>query len=417
MNILYPLWLIIFALGLALAYLSPLGLPIFILFSGIISLWAFKSIKNLEIDHKALIAIIFIFFILIILRSDTEIAINLGVNYNKAISQSNNMHWTPIVLGISGILALLGLRLFEEKKGRNLLSKINFFVIAFILIMAAEAISQGSLSNYWRTQIYHTNRPERIIVWLSDSNTVLLLLFWPIAYGLARAKQAFLAPLIAVVIIALALKCDTNAQIVALIASGVVFGLFQLMPRQIGFNYIRSEHLFGTCLALGIVGFPLALSYLFQLNNFPEIKEQSPESWSQRLDIWQFTMNMAEKKWLTGWGYESARLFDPYIPSHPHSMALQAYLEFGIVGLLSLSAFWYLAALSLAKLKAPNWVTISCLPYTMAGLSSIYIINSLSYGLWRSWLYCAAIFMIMLFILIVKYGPMPSDHPDFLEPL
>jgi O-antigen ligase len=202
-------------------------------------------------------------------------------------------------------------------------------------------------------------------------------------------------------------------QIAGLMASIFVFVVAKYWPRaldQRGMSFAR-------VLGVGAVGATLVFPLLVMTlkSQAGHVMATLPASWAQRFKIWSFTVERClEKPWF-GWGYESARQFDPMIPNHPHSMALQAWLELGIPGLFLLAAFWGLLfwhfkpqprgddheVHEISALDAPK-TQADIYPYLLAAASLYFVINSLSYGLWRSWLYALGAICAMLCIMVYK---------------
>ena len=410
-------WTVVFSLSFLMAYFSPLGLPLAIIFGGLLNLWSFKHIGSLEMANKALILTLMMFLTWLIARSDLVFALIHGQNLMSAYKLSKHQFWPIIIISITATAWVLGVTSLKPEYGQKITQFMGIGLFAFISIMLIEAITQGGLSQFWRLNLINTNRPERVLVWLSDANTVFLFLFWPIAYWLTRLGRAFLAPLLGLVIIMISLKVDTNAQILALIISASIFFLITFLSAKTRLDESTIGHGLGLLMAAFVLLFPIGLTVFFMNPASDVLIKTLPQSWEHRMQIWEFTLQMAEKKWLYGWGLESARLFDPYIPTHPHSMALHALLELGVIGLILLSLFWYLAALSIAKLKTPAWDQISPIAYGLAGLSAVYTINSLSYGLWRSWLYSSAILMVIILMMIVRYGPTEPKDEEYEQEL
>jgi hypothetical protein len=105
-------------------------------------------------------------------------------------------------------------------------------------------------------------------------------------------------------------------------------------------------------------------------------------------------------------------------------MALQAWLELGIPGLLLLAAFWFwlfwnmsvrgeiteerapageLRALDHRRqAPAEGNLAVRFRPYLMAQATCFLVIGTISYGLWRAWFYCLGAFAVMAAILAIK---------------
>lgn len=143
---------------------------------------------------------------------------------------------------------------------------------------------------------------------------------------------------------------------------------------------------------------------------FPEV----PFGSFYRLYIWKFAADSALEKPVHGWGLDSARNLQQYktdtgvftpsrtygrsghvapnqtikaywmgfyrdnpLPLHPHSGALQVWLELGGIGVLLAVAFLWRA---LAPLRAA-----SASPYALGLLASTASVALISFGLWQGW--------------------------------
>ena len=139
----------------------------------------------------------------------------------------------------------------------------------------------------------------------------------------------------------------------------------------------------------------------------------SKESAAHRLFIYQFSSRKIFEKPFLGWGMDSSRSIPgganmaeihdcghkegrptthkigEQIPLHPHSAALQVWLELGAVGVVILVGL--LGALILrwqrGLASGPGRPLIAGL------LTAIFLVYSISFGLWQSWLIFALIFL------------------------
>lgn len=157
-----------------------------------------------------------------------------------------------------------------------------------------------------------------------------------------------------------------------------------------------TRHALGMVAVLAVLTLPWLLGAAL-----PRNAAALPASAAHRLLIWDFTAErIAERPWL-GWGMDASRAIPggsgtpdaarqagfgltseadaawftkaQLLPLHPHNLALQAWLELGVVGALLLA--WLLAGLARAA-RSP--AACGCLA---AGL----VIAMLSYGAWQYW--------------------------------
>lgn len=123
-----------------------------------------------------------------------------------------------------------------------------------------------------------------------------------------------------------------------------------------------------------------------------------------RLEIWDFIARYIMKSPLHGFGIEATRLITDFDTQkiyhagstilHPHSMALQFWIEFGVIGALLASAILTYLVWVMATRFKPVLARIALPPF-IAAMS----VGSMSYGIWQGWwvglLFLTAAFVIM----------------------
>ncbi len=108
-----------------------------------------------------------------------------------------------------------------------------------------------------------------------------------------------------------------------------------------------------------------------------------------RVEIWDFVMNYALNNPLYGYGMEATRFVSnfehDYIyhagPTilHPHNFAVQLWIEFGVIGVISASALIYFIMLKISNLELIEK------RITTAIFIAILTVSAVGYGLWQSW--------------------------------
>jgi O-antigen ligase len=119
-----------------------------------------------------------------------------------------------------------------------------------------------------------------------------------------------------------------------------------------------------------------------------------PENWLHRLHVWNFAMERYLERPIAGWGLDAARLLPggtgqvpqlrghaPYLPLHPHNMAVQLWLELGAVGAL-LAAGLVSVVLTRFRLLHTERPVRAAIAATFAAW---FTIAYLSFGLWQNW--------------------------------
>jgi O-antigen ligase len=253
-----------------------------------------------------------------------------------------------------------------------------------------------------------------IDVLLNRAATVLVLLEWPVAVALWRrfgtgAAASWLAAALAVLIY-LSSASALLASLVGLAAATLGF----YRPRLAGGGIAGLS-------ALGTLFLPL-----FRLS-VPAINALSPwvkASGVHRLVIWSFaSVRIAERPFL-GWGLDTARVIPgggstvevmtrqgpmqaEQLPLHPHSAALQWWLELGLPGALIGAALFVMI---MRSVLAAGWGRVE----TAAALGMIAgatVIAMLSYGIWQFW-WLAALWLAAAFAAAIFPGLSPARTPS-----
>lgn len=208
-------------------------------------------------------------------------------------------------------------------------------------------------------------------------------------------------------LIVLARATDSHATLLALGLSGGVYG----MAAWLGAGRIAKA------LAILVVGFVVGAPVLIQL--IPPSKELAidapwlPNSSRHRAIIWQFADQLIQERPLLGWGLNNARavpggndkvdvwskdangrifaLEQPRMPLHPHNMALQIWLETGLVGaLLAVWALWRIVLRLGSAVGAPG----------LAAATAAFSVGMVSFGAWQAW-WLASLWLFAAFSLLL----------------
>jgi O-antigen ligase len=221
---------------------------------------------------------------------------------------------------------------------------------------------------------------------------------------------------------------SSASAILAAIVGLIVF----LAARWRGGPVIR---LLAGAMALWLIAAPLVLgagaSGAWEARVVPKLEPADVH----RLLIWEFTIDRITERPLLGWGLDSARRipggkqnlndairdrFDgaeygylrrvfangvfEALPLHPHSLALQIWLELGAAGALLAAAFiWF--ALGAAAAAPSRYYRASLAGTAAAG----FVIANLSYGAWQSWWVAALILAIAINCALVRGPAVPTS--------
>ncbi len=353
-------------------------------------------------------------------RSDFVAMIAHGAGIGEAYATSKRYFQAPMLQWFTIWALVFACRDLPEDKAEKPLQWLGWGVIGLNAIQIVESLSRFGIRTVVNNTFHDGNRPEMLVVRTSNLNAVLMMLFWPLAYYFIRKRNYGVVIFMAFSLILTAFAVDTNSQIMAVGLGVVVFAAVRFWPRALDRIGVIPERILAVMSAAAIALFPPFVIWLVKSGLALKIKTELLPSWADRIDIWSYAVARgSEKPWL-GWGYEASRQFEPQIPDHPHSLALQAWLELGVPGLLTLAAiwfciFWFMAPKGEAHVKsdglldlnaavhvAENQAAQMARPYFLAAAVGYFAINMVSFGLWRMWYYCLGALAVGICLLAVK---------------
>jgi len=404
---------------LPFAYFTASAVTPLIFLIGALLLWHLKSLRVFWPIAACTAALLVLAF----LRSDFVDGLMHGKSWTRAAHDSTMYFRAPMIMWF-GIWALLcaASRLSEPQSAR-VFGWLAWTMLVLTALLAAEALSHLGLRDWINRSFFKGARSEMVVVRVSDSNYLLLYLFWPLAmYFLARHWTAAVVAMV-ITIVGLSIVVDTNAQILAFVVSAAAFFAVKYWPRGLWTRRITPERTLAVAVGAFLLSFPFLVLALMRSSLLVPLAAHAGDSWRERLGIWGFAVLQAAQKPVWGWGYESSRNFDPIIPDHPHSPAIQAWFELGLPGLLIVAAIWFLIFWRLAPrgeaapMSQPKaLVELSAVaepateadagqdarPYVVALAVTFFTVNAISYGIWRDWLYTQGAFSAAMMMLSVK---------------
>jgi len=409
------------------AYVSTTGLPALLLLIGLLSLGHLCLPHGSWKAFAPFIGLTALLLLLGLLRSDFAEAVARGVPLAEAYKGSQLVITgdvtitVPMVIWVIAWASIFAARSFKDAQAFRVFRWFVYVLTALAVVQFLEAVSHFGLRQMLSANVSHS-RDNMLIVGFANTNCALLMMFWPLVMVQMARGQRLIVAVAAVALIAAAIASDTNAHLLALAASTAVFFAVKYWPRAL--KALAPERVMAVLSLVPMLLFPAIIYAFMQSGLAQKVKTDLLPSWAARIDIWTFAVSRALEKPVWGWGYESSRQFDPMIPNHPHDMALQAWLELGIPGLLILAVFWLwlfwnmgvrgevveekglpdeLRALDHnSHAPAEGNLAVRFRPYLMAQATCFLVIGTISYGLWRAWFYCLGAFAVMAAILAVK---------------
>jgi O-antigen ligase len=186
----------------------------------------------------------------------------------------------------------------------------------------------------------------------------------------------------------------SRAGLMGLICGFLIFSITAL-PKKITVGF-----LFMSLIAVVL----LISSGAVSLERYTTIFDEQFTSNLQRLAIWTSSLETLKHNWFLGVGY-----FQLYIRSidwakfyfaHAHNMFLQFFVEYGIIGFLTLSGIvmyflvTYIGLLT-KKVKSEQWILLNGIG---AGITAFLLTQMVSYNLWNQKILYVFLLIFFLFI-------------------
>ena len=198
-----------------------------------------------------------------------------------------------------------------------------------------------------------------------------------------RGKRR-LAIMVGGIMLIAAFSFDMSVNAMALVLASVVTSVAALRPRL-----ALSVVFMG--MAILLVMMPLLLPAA--ISALPdELVASLPESWAQRLQIWQFSSDViAEQPWF-GYGLDASRelgrdiMADGFrgsiLPLHPHNAALHVWMETGLVGAILLAVTLVSTGEMLSRLDGLGRTQALTIIWVAVAYAALLVF---SYGVWQEW--------------------------------
>ena len=318
-----------------------------------------------------------------------------------------SLDWSVALVGAAklvlvhgfGILLLISItQLGDDETNRAMRALFCGFLLAAIMI-AVELAFNGPMYESLRGVSYFQRASG--LFWLNPSMGILLIMVWPILCWLNTKNLQIFAIATLIGLFGLVYWLDYRSGLVAL-ALGTCAAVLTFYFRR----FLRPA--ISLLFILGVLSAPIILGSV-KPSNVIETESALPKAALHRLLIWNFTTKKIFEKPVLGWGMNAARLipggqdklhdasnsyYGQKLPLHPHNIALQVWLELGLVGTILLSIFGALVILAITAQNLPLSVSVCSIGQLTTGLA----ILNLSYGVWQTWwgasLYLAAALMI-----------------------
>ena len=231
---------------------------------------------------------------------------------------------------------------------------------------------------------------------LNNGITVLTLLTWPAVCLTTRDGRVAVTILLAGLLIAAVYLAEADVGVTAVAIGGGAVLASRLMRRWV-------PALVPTLVVLATVAAPLLMISFSPLQRHVDEFPKLSGSAYHRLLIWDATSDLIQNRPLLGHGFDASRAlgakFDPSVvelnrrgemvyrasahplPLHPHNMALQIWLELGLVGLLYFSGLVAALVISVWRMTATPIARDLFLGMLVSGT----VVAFIAYGAWQNW--------------------------------
>lgn len=209
-----------------------------------------------------------------------------------------------------------------------------------------------------------------------------------------RIRSAILATLLILVSL-LGISLATMLALAAVIGVSLVVWRFQ-RPAVLGLAALMTLWTLGSLVLFASLPTGQVM--------WQELRGKIPFSSHHRLVIWRFSAEMALHKPLLGWGFDAARRIpggedkivivggigadgqefvvgEQLMPLHPHSAAMQWWLELGFAGVSLMLAF-ILALMRHVVRSVPDRLSQAV---AFGGIAAVFAVANVSFGFWQNW--------------------------------
>ncbi|MBF0268013.1 MAG: O-antigen ligase family protein [Alphaproteobacteria bacterium] len=273
--------------------------------------------------------------------------------------------------------------------------------IALLVLVGLDIVTDLSIMT-WLKGLKRGPGSNDYITYINNGVALLALFSWPIAFCLF--KTAGRASALAFMCLAILAVWGGNAltPLIGMVLAALGFGVALLFGRWM----LRLAY-------GGLAAYFLATPFIIHFFIAPNmlVLRHEVKSWSlgHRFEIWRFGVARFLEKPFFGWGLDASReipggrenipdTIAEFMPLHPHSSALQIWLELGVVG-----AVLYLTALLFVGRRLERVMSDRVAgAFAVATFMGYAVQAQLSFGTWQNWWLSSVMFAVLLFRIAVK---------------
>ena len=264
-----------------------------------------------------------------------------------------------------GLLLLWNILNINKNNTNRVLTALFAGLVVTTILIAVEIIFFGPIYQFSkgisRSSINFESGSG--LFWLNSVAAVVSVLIWPLSLWFFSISKKFIAYLIPLLGLSIALWLSYRSGAVA-IGIGILSIGFIALP------FKWAKEILAALFAVIMITAPITMSQL-EPSQVIERESSLPKAALHRLMIWNFTAEKIREKPVFGWGMNAARnipegkqfIYDASnskygenLPLHPHNIALQVWLELGLVGALLVTIFGLAILLSICKYKKYTFI-------------------------------------------------------------
>lgn len=332
-----------------------------------------------------------------------------------AIAAKTSVKLLGYVIAAAFIVIVVQRTTNQEK--RSILIWTAVGLIAGQSIVWIDLAMDGALLSFARTDPFIASSYNRGVA--IGACTIL-----PVAIGLWRLSLRPLAIAFAVLTTVTVFVAESEAAKLALVAGGALY---------FSVRYFRRLYwpVMGIMLA-AFVAMPAVFSVNFSDKTYCLLSEYKFSA-VHRLMIYKYSSERIAEKPVAGWGMDSARSIPSgkgmafiadcaltsrsdkrlqignWMPLHPHSAALQAWLELGFIGV----ALIFAGLVQLARIGGGASANPQNRALFAGVFASLFMIFNISFGFWQGWLLFGMVLLCALMTVNTRLGAI--DRPPGAE--
>lgn len=247
--------------------------------------------------------------------------------------------------------------------------------VALSVVLLIEAATGARLYLGLREAIGDPYRADLGLRNVSLGGYALAVLAWPALAALWAREHKRLALLVVAACLVTPPLFGAWSTLAAFLVGAAMFFLVRAAP-------VVGPRLAAYAAAAAIVMTPLVVRLSSDAGLLEALAPHIGASWAARLNIWSFAADQIARAPFFGQGLDASRTFCDAVPLHPHSAALQLWLELGAVGAALAALFWVAVFGAAARLGGEDGPMRA---YACAAAATYFTIGALSFGVWQEW--------------------------------